>query len=159
MPKAKEITIQYQWGEVTVPAGKITPDVVEAFTNGQCHALALALHEKTQWPLAGLFRKNDYEEDEDGIPRRYESQTPSHVVVVSPDGTVDIQGLNVQCRWYSDSALIPISKDDVLEFESLDYMEPDMDAASSFVAPVLKLVASQNKGKKQIVCEKKGDYA
>ena len=80
-------------------------------------------------------------------------ETPGHVVVLSPQGTVDIKGLGAACRWPT-RELIPVTKEEVLKFSERDYLEPNIAVAKEFVKPVLRLVAKQNKGVVPISCEK-----
>ncbi len=49
---------------------KITPLIHDVFSNGQCHALAVALHEILGWPVMGTFG--------------YGEQRTSHFVILQP---------------------------------------------------------------------------
>ena len=80
--------------------GRIDSNAKTAFTNGQCHSLAYAIHKLTGWPMVGL---RGYEYDEDGGDdwgRDY-FDPGSHVVVESPKGLLDIDGLGARERWQS----------------------------------------------------------
>lgn len=129
-----------------IPKGLITPQVEIAFTRGQCHALALALHEKTKWPIYGLFSEDELEEQE----------TPGHVIVKSPWGFVDIQGLGAECRW-PERKPVRVTKKAVLTYTDSEtyrdtYLDPQVDVARDYAEPVLKLVDAQNKKQRSIPC-------
>lgn len=139
MEKSKFIETGTWWtGPVILEAGVIDRTAAEVFTTGQCHALALALHEHTGWPLRGLYRRPIKDVNED---------TPAHTVVESPKGLVDIKGLGVLQRHKEWSNILSVSKKDVLNFEHRDYAAPNMEAAQAFVDAVLKLYSTQ-KGEK-----------
>jgi hypothetical protein len=114
--------------------GEIDDNARRAFTCGQCHALALAIHEQTGWPIAGLVSALD-----DDTP-----SMPGHVVVVTPDGdTVDINGRGALKRWKShvfrtDIKLVPTTPGKIKRFKG--YMKPDVEVARPFVSNVLKMV-------------------
>ena len=65
---------------------EITPGVLDdaaryAFSAGHCHALALAIHERTGWPMLAMSGRYSAYKD------------LQHVVVVMPDGKwLDVQG-------------------------------------------------------------------
>ena len=125
---------------ILIPKGKITPSVVKAFTSGQCHALALALHEHTGWGIVGLFDV-DYDDDKYG--------TPNHVAVQSPDGLVDIKGLGAEHRWHGLTPF-PVTKKQVLTYSDRElwdsyYLEPQLAVAEEYVKPVLEAVQNQKK--------------
>lgn len=133
------------WGSRgAVEIGVIDERAVRAFTRGQCHALALALHEKKGWDLYGLFSKYNFEnfpiDIEDGLI------TPSHVIVRSDKGEyIDIMGIGADCRWSHRAELVPVQKGHVLQYEDIDYLEPEMEVANKFVEPVLGLVHEQRR--------------
>jgi hypothetical protein len=110
--------------------GIIDCDAEYAFTRGQCHALALALHRLTGWQLYGLYKPN-------------ERGTPSHTVVRSPDGEyIDINGNNALKDWreyYPAVKPKAVTEAQVLEFENDDYVKPDIKAAM----PYAKALASK----------------
>jgi len=140
----------YYWNipiTVDIPKGLITPEVEKAFTRGQCHALSLALHEKTKWPIYGLFSEDELEDN----------QTPGHVVVKSPWGLVDIQGLGVECRWHERTPM-RVTKRAVLTYDDQEtyydyYLPPQVDVARDYVEPVLKLVEQQNNRQRPVPCK------
>lgn len=115
-----------------VTPGVIDADAVHAFTSGQCHALALALHERTGWPLRWL-------EDDEG--------DPLHCFVETPEGkALDIAGVHDRDEmlegWqgvYDEAA----SSDQLraLSFGFGGWRVPDTKAASAFVDAVLALHA------------------
>jgi len=82
---SESVTLRYGWGfEAALPYGDITPETEVAFTRGHCHALAVALHEATGWPI--------YEAYYDGhLPDPDEAG--GHFAVKCPDGRiVDVMG-------------------------------------------------------------------
>jgi hypothetical protein len=99
--------------------------VRHTFMSGQCHSLALAIHEETGWPLYGLGREWEI----------------GHVVVESPRGFLDIQGLNALARWQKiwgeDEEAIPLEVEDVrapLE----GYHPPQVEDARPFARRLLR---------------------
>jgi hypothetical protein len=106
--------------------GIIDHEAREAFTRGQCHSLALALHRLAGWELYGLYKPSEL---------RY-GGTPSHTVVRSPDGEyIDINGNNALEDWrgyYPAATPKAVTEAQVLEFEHIDYVTPDIAAAMPF---------------------------
>lgn len=100
-----------------------------AFSSGQCHAMAAALHERTGWPLHELY-------DDDG--------DPIHFYVITPDGrALDINGCydieDFQAHWGGDSE--PLNSGQLSRSWSGGGMRrPDMLAARSMVGPALEYV-------------------
>jgi hypothetical protein len=122
--------------------GNITPMARKVFTNGQCHALALALHEEAGLPLVGFWTPQDTynPENEDEGDWNYRHSTPSHCGVRLPSGAVlDIDGPGAECRW-SDShqaEVYPVTMDEMLSYEERDYLEPNIEAAKPFAKTLL----------------------
>jgi hypothetical protein len=105
---------------------EIDDDAIETFTRGQCHALALALHEETKFPLVGLWS--------DGWETR---GTPCHVVVRMPKGTLlDIAGPGAEDRW--EGTARKLSKAVVEDLCNKDYSTPRMDEARPYAKAVLR---------------------
>jgi len=130
MPTSHRIPVKLIWGgRTSVRAdGVIDRQAIKAFTQGQCHALALAIHYETSWPIYGIWSK--YE----GV---YGS--PSHCLVYCPklEEFLDIQGAGCKDRlasmnWESAKMFTPA---EVKEFE--EYLEPNIEAAKPFVKAVL----------------------
>jgi len=117
-----------------VTPGELDAAAVEAYTQSQCHALALVLHEATGWPLVG-----DFDPDE-------RSMVPRHVLVRRSDGTfVDVlRAAYGQNRlWGHDQRELTAS--DVWSLVRLGHMvPPDLELARSFVAPVLERAGEPN---------------
>lgn len=139
---------------------ELTPGVIDetaehVFTRGQCHALALAIHDETGWPIVGIAGDGNHH--------------PGHCAIERPDGRIiDITGYAEYAwigRGYSDwfpvdpeaaRAGFPVDEydpgiqewDDMWGDEFPDerpdtyYRMPDMDAARSFVRPVLERTGS-----------------
>ena len=137
----------FNWGDPTygeVEIGVIDQRAIDAFTRGQCHALALALNKTQGWELYGLYPIGAY----DNYPLDIDSGdlTPSHVIVRSDAGEyIDIMGVGADCRWTHRTELVPIQRKHVLRYEKIDYLEPNMDVAKKFVEPLLGLVQEQRR--------------
>jgi hypothetical protein len=126
--------------ECELTPGVLNANAERAFTSGQCHALALALHELTGWEVGGLAWT--YVGDED-IPLDLGEtlgveEMPKHVVVKAPDGSLlDVEGWGVEDRWGRDD-FRPLAPEVILDtFPRAGYLEPDMDAANAFAPLVL----------------------
>lgn len=105
---------------------EIDDDAVDAFTRGQCHALALAIHERTELPLVGIWGWRDNRDD-----------TPNHVVVMLPDESLlDIEGPQAEKRW--EGHIAPLDIQEVLDLQNRDYRAPDMGTARRYAQAVLK---------------------
>jgi hypothetical protein len=117
--------------------GRIDSSAEHAFTRGQCHALALALHKLTGWKLYGLYDRNEWDNGE----------TPGHVVVRSPKGKyIDITGDNALSNWqyyWPEAEPHCIREQDVLKLSTLDYCEPAIDAAYPYALTLSMLYAKQ----------------
>lgn len=106
--------------------GRITAEVKRVFQTGQCHALALALNELAGLPLVGLYTQGP------------EYGTPDHTAVQLASGTVlDIEGPDAQERW-SHADVVPVTREQVEEFENIDYVPPAIEAAKPFAKALLK---------------------
>jgi hypothetical protein len=107
--------------------GNITKKAKEVFQCGQCHALALALHEEAGLPLVGLYNDSD-------------TDTPSHVVVqVKGNVLLDITGLGPEnTPLWRRCEPRPLTKQEVEQFAELDYLEPNKDVARPFAKTLLK---------------------
>lgn len=111
----------------------VTPGVIDAaahaaFSSGQCHALAVALHDQTGWPLRAI------EDDDTDIV---------HVYVETPDGAaLDIAGVHRNRDEYVSawgSYDEPIDREQLLDLvDSGGWREPNLEAAASFVPTVLE---------------------
>jgi hypothetical protein len=130
----KPLTIRTHWDQYTVYPGIIDNEAIGAFTTGQCHALALEIHERTGWELCGFF---GYYEDDD---------SPGHVGVCTPEGyVVDVQGIGAEVRWKG-KKIKPVSEEDVSNF--VYYAKPQREAARLFVDAVLSQVEEQKRTNK-----------
>jgi len=109
------------------PLPQIDDDAVYEFTKGQCHALALVLHDLTGFPLVGLG------------PVDYHTKTPDHVAVLLPAGTaLDIQGPGAEERWQSSYGFTPYQREEVEDFCNRDYSKPRLKTALPYAKAVLK---------------------
>jgi hypothetical protein len=109
--------------------GNIDRHAENAFSRGQCHALALALHRLMGWELYGLYTASERRS------RRYNG-TPSHTVVRMPDGDyLDIHGNGALDNWrvsWPDAEPIALTEAEVLAFEHRDYRKPNIKAAMPY---------------------------
>ena len=99
-----------------------------AFGAGQCHGLALALRDRTGWPLVAV------DDDEE---RRI------HICVQRPDGAlVDINGARADEDFmdaWPGCSLHQIDEGAVADLvEHHGWAEPEVDKAESWIAPVLE---------------------
>lgn len=131
------------WGWFGEDETVLTPGVIDdnarhAFSNGQCHALALGLHELTGWEIGGLqwcceACGSDSPEwcgcDADTLP--------AHVVVRKEDGElIDIGGTVDFAEWGSDFR--PVDPDALTyTYPDQGYLVPDLDAGRAFAETVL----------------------
>jgi hypothetical protein len=141
MREAKTIEVQYfgDWGmrcnARLNKEGHITPTARKVFKSGQCHALALALHEEAGLELVGLWTSGDNYD-----PQGNWHSTPAHMAVQLPNGSVlDIDGVGADYRWGKkyEAKVYPMTKAEVLALETKDYMEPNVEAARPFAKTLL----------------------
>src|SRR5579859_1723892 len=114
-----------------VSVGVLDDRAVRAFLGGQCHALALALHARTGWPLAWV-------EDDEGEPK--------HCFVLDPERPqmgLDIAGVHrrdeLARRWGSCEKRVELSEVLALSGGWGGYPEPRVDVAQALVEAVLHL--------------------
>lgn len=119
------------------PADGITPEVEHAFSNGQCHALALAIHGRTGWQLVALDWIDLDPDDYNGYDR-----APGHVAVQHPHtgDVLDVRGWGACARWNGGTFDVePVESqyvtDDLLR---IGYLHPDLDAANAYADLVLR---------------------
>lgn len=110
--------------------GVIDAEAKYAFTRGHCHSLALALHKITGWPLVGLFPE-------------FNPYIPTHIVVRSPRGLLDIEGLGADLEWVGRRACNAVDMTEAsvarLYAEPDCYLEPEIDVAMPFAQRLLEL--------------------
>jgi hypothetical protein len=116
--------------------GRITKNVVLAFTNGNCHSLALAINELTGYPIYGLVTEFD---------RNYLDGYPGHFAVKTPAGFLDIKGLNAverRERRNGPITLVRYSPNDIREMSKPDtgigYIKLHPGLAKPFALNLLK---------------------
>lgn len=129
-----------------VRVGERDQAAVDAYLAGQCHALALALHERTGWPLFSVGPSTCYceahDDDSDGVC----SCQVEHLAVRSPDGLlVDIYGPIceedfLQERHPETDVLRPLTDDRLaaILYSDAPWRPPDMATARGFVDVALK---------------------
>lgn len=113
----------------TLSPGTLDERAVHAFTEGQCHALALVLHERTGWPLRWI-------EDEEG--------DPTHCYVLAPDGRgLDIAGSHDRDEfieaWGAWDEEVSVEEVRALPRGSGGWRIPREDVAARFVDQILAL--------------------
>uniref|UniRef100_UPI003F49A359 hypothetical protein n=1 Tax=Streptomyces sp. CA-136453 TaxID=3240050 RepID=UPI003F49A359 len=129
----------------SVTPGRIDDAARRAFTEGQCHALALALTEVTGWPATALLTLECSALDEmcaetgptdDECPCRI-----GHIVVTRPDGAhVDIDGAHApgtvpDCE---DAPALPMTDAMWAAIRNAStWREADLHVARTFVQPLL----------------------
>lgn len=129
----------WEYGEasrITINSDGVIDDRAKvAFTQGQCHALALAIREYTNWPLVALCKIGL----EQGIPR-YERQEPTHILCRDPKGKyIDIYGFNDPIEaWGEDFFLDDTSVDAIRHF--ISYHRPRLDTGRVYARTLLKSV-------------------
>ena len=125
----KERKVRIVFGQtLTIDAeGKVVDDnAIRAFTNGQCHAFALAVHELTGWELNGLHWPHN-------------SGSPNHCVAITPEGKLlDVLGLKAEANakeigW---NKRTPLTKKQIVEGLT-HYIKPDLEAALPFARTIL----------------------
>ncbi|KIF05177.1 hypothetical protein PL81_14640 [Streptomyces sp. RSD-27] len=144
LPTDQPVTVLGQWHRTfEVTPGRLDDAAREAFTRGQCHAMALALHEVTGWPTAALLTADCYgidslcgDDADDECPCRI-----GHVVVTRPDGAhVDINGAHVpgtvpDCE---DAPALAMTEAHWQVIRSTPtWRDADMPLARTFVKPLL----------------------
>ncbi|MGW7090016.1 hypothetical protein ACWGH2_41905 [Streptomyces sp. NPDC054871] len=144
LPHDRPVTVIGQWHRTfEVTPGHLDDAAREAFTSGQCHAFALALHEVTGWPTTALLTVDCFQTDvmcdgseEDECPCRI-----GHIVVTRPDGAhVDITGAHTPGTMpgHEDAPALLMTEAHWKAIRSTPtWREPDMPAARTFVAPLL----------------------
>lgn len=114
-------------GYAELVPGEICEDAVAVFTMGQCHALALALHEATGWQIVGC-------DDDEWDPER----GPKHFAVRHPSGRLlDIAGLSEASGGLAYAR--DVTPEYCREMPDRGYYDADMAAAREFVPAVLAL--------------------
>lgn len=126
---------------VEVRAGELDDNALYAFSAGQCHALAAAVHERTGWPVFGLIKDASRPDDPKA---RF-----AHFYVRTPDGRcLDATGVHEVREFIGKGGwnvprgrkgLVPITGDRLHQHFSTEhtYLPPELDVARSFVDSVL----------------------
>lgn len=112
---------------------RLNKTVRSVFTQGQCHALALAFNERYHYRIYGVFNPL--------------YTLPTHVFVKAPQGYVDINGVGAECRarrWKR--KIKPVKREDVLRYSYAGYLPPNIEVAKKFIPLVEKLIEKQTGG-------------
>ena len=140
----REVRIVYGQTLTIDAEGRVVDEnAVRAFTNGQCHAFALAVHELTEWEMCGLHWPHN-------------SGSPNHCVAITPEGKLlDIHGLEAEANaeeigW---TGRTPLTKEQIVE--GLEYyIKPDVEAALPFARTILAREGYLAKPKRKRVSKK-----
>ncbi|MFJ8301304.1 hypothetical protein ACIQ9R_36135 [Streptomyces sp. NPDC094447] len=148
LPDDRPVTVLGQWHtRYEVTPGRLDDTARRAFTEGQCHALALALHEVTGWPTTALLTSECWgtdrmcgDESDEECPCRI-----GHIVVTRPDGAhVDIAGAHApgavpQCEG---APALPMTEERWQAIRSTSaWRDADLPLARTFVRPLLASLA------------------
>lgn len=114
-----EIDTVYGGRQTISDKGIITENARYVFTYGQCHSLALAINKFTNWPIVGLMSEDEFEATYSPHEMQLvlagklsgRKDPGHHVVVKSPKGLLDINGL-LDSSW-DDQEKIPLTPEDV----------------------------------------------
>ncbi|MFF0754472.1 hypothetical protein [Streptomyces sp. NPDC004267] len=129
-----------------VTTGRLDDAARDAFTSGQCHAMARALSEATGWPMFVLVDDEcSYDPDDCGCEPVVEDVCTcqlAHVVVVRPDGFhVDISGAHAPgtVPGFEGRAAVAVNEGlwQFLDDGSLHWRRPAVAVARTFVKPLL----------------------
>jgi len=156
----KTFNITTARGELILTENSHTDDAEYAYTNGQCIALSLALHEATDWPIVAHLSRAGNPEWEMRTHGRHITKDDAtdgwfyyfvHSLAQSPEGwLIDIRGehdaedyRNGAYYDYGTCALVTVDPD-ALQLALADarkngavHMEQNMDAAASFAKILL----------------------
>lgn len=159
MPVGVDTSVVGVWQrQFPLTTGVVDDRAVQAMTNGQCLALAVALCHRTGWPIAALMDHGEGGGEPDDTRSRDDQMT--HLGVLSPDGTafIDICGARrvddvlAQYRrdFYGERAEPSSFGIQVVDADWLEFMlhdphmrRPAMRVAVTFVDPVLMAVHGQ----------------
>lgn len=147
LPPGQKVTFPGADGETfTVVTGQLDDQARNAFTSGQCHAMARALSGVTGWPMAVLISDEcSYDPDlcDDSRDDELCACRLEHVVVVRPDGKlVDVNGAHHpgQVPGFEGKQYVALLEGD-WEFicRSPHWRRPALAIARTFTAAVLAL--------------------
>ncbi|MET9528184.1 hypothetical protein [Streptomyces coeruleorubidus] len=150
LPDGITVTVPGAFGkQYTVTTGRLDDAAREAFTSGQCHAMARALSETTGWPMAVLVEpecKFDPDLCSDGyVVEDVCACQLAHMVVIRPDGAlVDIGGAHAPGAVPGAKGLASVEVHEGLwEFinGSPHWRRPALAVARTFVAPLLNTLS------------------
>lgn len=135
------LNANYGWFEdraFDLEVGSLDETAKYVFTHGQCHSLALALHEATGWDIVGVGYGG----------------TPDHVGVLSPRGRVlDITGYVSPDDWTDEvgGELSYHAADELYGAFDGDYRDPQVAAAKHWVKPVLRAYVPVSQWPRELV--------
>jgi hypothetical protein len=125
--------------EVELHPGQLDDAAELAFSSGQCHALALAIHElRPDWEIGGLQWQHIYP-GENPADEDFEGELPDHVVVRNPDTgeLLDVAGWDVRYRWADDFR--PLDPEYIENgLTEVGYLQPNLEVAREFAPLVLQ---------------------
>jgi hypothetical protein len=107
----------------------LTPYIENIFTHGQCHALAVALHEILGWPIYGIF-------DSWGPDK-----TTYHYMLQCPrGGFADVTGFHC-----FDCGYRKTTKRTILAHRNKDFVKPAMEFARHYAPLVIEKLKKEDK--------------
>jgi hypothetical protein len=109
---------------------RITHKLEHIFSNGQCHALAAALHEILGWPILGCYHQFD---NLDKRTNHFVVEVPNH-----PPCTADIHG--IRCVDYG---LRPASYKRIVTGKLDNFLKPNMELARHFAPLIASEIQNQ----------------
>ncbi|MFD6329166.1 hypothetical protein ACFWGI_06255 [Streptomyces niveus] len=144
---SKMTLIGTAWRRFEVTTGRLDDAARAAFTNGQCHAFALAMHEVTGWPTTALITIDFCLEGDPMCTGVEGDECPcriGHIVVTRPDGAhVDITGAHAPGTVPS-CENVPALKMTETHWKAIHagrvWRDADVAAARTFVGPLLALL-------------------
>jgi hypothetical protein len=146
LPDGITMTVPGQWHkQFTITTGRLDNAAREAFTNGQCHAMARALSDATGWPMAVLVEpecKFDPDMCSDGyVVEDVCACQLAHLVAVRPDGSlIDINGAHAPGTVPGAKGLVAVEATEELWgflSSSPHWRRPALAVARTFVKPLL----------------------
>ena len=141
----KSRTVEYfhgMFGKMTMEIdadGKVLDAAaLKAFTQGQCHSFALAVHQLTGWTLAAIaFDTSEFGRED--IYSGERDAEPAHILCLTPDGQLfDIHGTGAR-RNLQRAPAHRVQPTDEARVRSLQtYLKPNLEAALPFARTLLE---------------------
>lgn len=142
----KTRTVEYFCGwigkttiEIDADGKVLNADALMAFTHGQCHSFALAVHKLTGWTLAAIAFDDSYFGREDIYSGERDAE-PAHILCLTPEGRLfDIHGLDAADNLSRAEKEYRVQPTDEVRIRSLEtYLIPNLEAALPFARTLLE---------------------